>query len=193
MWRQHGSSSCPSHHALRATCMQLLPLVEMYCKWELLEDCSNLRALMRRFDSEAALESHELGRSMLQMLHDDDVGMFVLPPRAQFSAPIDPFDDIKSSLVVVHTSFQALQPQVHVGFVCHSSGSIQGIVVMPLCATFCLCSHCPTKKLNKCRFMHSSSLETCVLGVLCAFNHVCICAHILCVPFVAFLSSSLKS
>ena len=80
MWRRHESASNPSHHALRATCMQLLPLVEMYCKWELQEDCTNLRALMLCFDSEVALETHELGRSMLLMLDDDDNGLQILPP-----------------------------------------------------------------------------------------------------------------
>jgi hypothetical protein len=60
--------------------MQLLPLVEMYCRWELEEDCSDLNALMRRFDSESVLETHELGRSLLLMLRDEDDGLRVLPP-----------------------------------------------------------------------------------------------------------------
>lgn len=60
--------------------MQLLPLVEMYCKWELKEDCSNLQELMLQFDSEAELETHELGRSLLHMLRDDDIGLRVPPP-----------------------------------------------------------------------------------------------------------------
>jgi hypothetical protein len=60
--------------------MQLLPLIEMYCKWELQEDCSNLGELMRRFDDEAELQSHDLGRSMLEMVRDDDVGLRELLP-----------------------------------------------------------------------------------------------------------------
>lgn len=43
VWRRHRGPNPPSHHALRGTCVQLLPLLEMYCKWELQEDCSNLR------------------------------------------------------------------------------------------------------------------------------------------------------
>jgi hypothetical protein len=46
----------------------------MYCKWELEEDCSNLWALMLRFDSEADLETHDLGRSLLLMLRSDGPG-----------------------------------------------------------------------------------------------------------------------
>jgi hypothetical protein len=153
VWRRHGSSSLPSHHALRATCIQLLPLVEMYCKWELQEDCSDLRALMLRFDSEAALESHELGRSMLQMLRDDDVGVPVLPPRAQLSTPIDPFYDIKSSIAAVNTTFQAFQPQVHVGFDCHFSGSLLGVVVLLLCEALCGWPQRPAENLNKCPYI----------------------------------------
>jgi len=55
--------------------MQLLPLVEMYCRWELLEDCSNLEALMWRFDSEAELESNDLGRALLFMIRNDEDGL----------------------------------------------------------------------------------------------------------------------
>ena len=80
VWRRHSAHTNPSGRAIRTTCMQLLPLVEMYCKWELEEDCSNLRELMLRFDSEAELETHELGRSLLHMLRDDDIGLRVPPP-----------------------------------------------------------------------------------------------------------------
>ena len=59
--------------------MQLLPLVEMYCRWELEEDCSNLEALLLRFDSEAELESHELGCALLHMVRDDGGGLPALP------------------------------------------------------------------------------------------------------------------
>ena len=61
VWRRHANSPLPSHHMLRTTCMQILPLVEMFCRWELQEDCGNLRALMHRFDSESELQSTELG------------------------------------------------------------------------------------------------------------------------------------
>ena len=80
MWRRFNLACNPSHHALRATCMQLFSLVEMYYKWELQEDCTNLWELMLCFDSEAGLETHELGRSMLLMLRDNEVRLQVLPP-----------------------------------------------------------------------------------------------------------------
>ena len=150
MWRRHGSAPNPSHHALRATCNQLLPLVEMFLKWELQEDCSNLHALMLRFDSERELQSHELGRSMLQMLRDDDTGLQILPPRIEFGSPSNPFDDIRSRLAAVDASLQAMQPQVHlaVGFI--YSCSIPGTSFKPLYTASWQCSHCPIKILNNC-------------------------------------------
>jgi hypothetical protein len=87
-------------------------LVEMYCKWELQDDCSNLRELMVRFDSEAELETHELGRSLLLMLHDDDAGMPMYTQRMVYDAPSNPFDSIRSRLAKIDTAFWALQPQV---------------------------------------------------------------------------------
>lgn len=81
MWRHLDPACLPSHRAVCATCAQLLPLIEMYCKWELQEDYSNLWELMLRFDSEADLATHDLGRSLLLMLHDDDAGMQIVPPR----------------------------------------------------------------------------------------------------------------
>jgi hypothetical protein len=79
VWRRHPAGSIVSHHALRASCVEILPLVEMYCKYVLLDDCSGLRALMLRFDSEVALKADALGRSLLLMLRDDDVGLRIPP------------------------------------------------------------------------------------------------------------------
>ena len=62
MWQRHAHLTSPSWHAIRDTCTQLFPLVEMYYKWELQEDCSDLRALMLRFDSEIELEAHDTTR-----------------------------------------------------------------------------------------------------------------------------------
>lgn len=114
LWRRFDSARIPSHHSLCAACMQLLPLVEMYCKWELQEDCSNLGELMRRFDSEAELQSHDLGRSMLQIVRDDDVGLHQLLPRSLDAPTPNPFAAIRSSLAAVDAAFQGMQPQVHV-------------------------------------------------------------------------------
>ena len=114
LWRRFDSARIPSHQRLRAACMQLLPLVEMYCRWELQEDCSNLGELMRRFDNEAELQSHDLGRSMLEMVRDDDVGLHQLLPRSQFAPTSNPFEAIRSSLAAVDAAFLGMQPQVHV-------------------------------------------------------------------------------
>lgn len=118
VWRRHAGRSGPSRHAIRATCMELLPLVEMHCKFELQEDCSNLRALMLRFDSEAALRSHDLGRALLQMMLDDDAGLEMPAHRLQFEARVNPFDAIRDRISAVDLAFQGLQPQVLVVLVC---------------------------------------------------------------------------
>ena len=112
VWRRHGGLPLPSHHAIRATCMQVLPLVEMYIKWELQEECGDLRALMERFDSEPELESHELGRSLLFMIRHDEIGF---PVMAQLDAPRareDPFAIIRERLAAAEYAIHDLQPQV---------------------------------------------------------------------------------
>ena len=113
MWRRHVHPPPPSRHAIRATCMQLLPLVEMFCKWELEEDCSNLRALMLRFDSELELESHELGRSLLFMVRDDGIGIESVPRLVPIAAPADPFRLVRERLAVVGSAIHGLHHQVH--------------------------------------------------------------------------------
>ena len=168
VWRRHDSTSHPSHHALHATCMQLLPLVEMYCRWELQEDCSDLRALMMRFDSEAALETHDLGRSMLQMLRDDDIGLHILPTSTHFPSPVNPFDEFRCSLAVVDAAIQALQPHVHIDLVYHSSCSSPALPVMPL-YNASLCSHCKVHHFNKCQFMVSMLVDSSTSVACCGF------------------------
>ena len=94
--------------------MQLLPLVEMYCKWVLHEDCSSLRALMLRFDNERELELHELGRSLLLMVRDDDDdGLDRVPSRVPGVAASSPFDAIRARLADVDVALRGLHPQVH--------------------------------------------------------------------------------
>ena len=82
VWRRLVHLHVPSHHTIRDTCTRLLPLLEMFCKWELQEDCSDLRAT----DSEAVMESHELGRSLLFMVGHEDVGFDSLP----HLSPVEP-------------------------------------------------------------------------------------------------------
>jgi hypothetical protein len=70
---------------------------------------------MLRFDSEASLEMHELGRSLLLMIRDDDIG-FQFPQARQQSEPtVDPFAAIRGRFAAVDLAFQSLHAQV-VGF-----------------------------------------------------------------------------
>ena len=112
VWRRHTGLPRPSRRLLRSTCVHLLPLVEMFCKWELQEDCSNLQSLMQRFDSESELESHELGRSLLFMIRDDDTGVHNLPQLASFEAPINPFDAVRERLAAADLAIRVLHTQV---------------------------------------------------------------------------------
>ena len=104
--------------------MQLLPLVEMYCRYELQEDCSNLQALMERFDSVSELESHDLGRSLLRMVRDEEDGLLAYSERSHVEPSpnlgTDPFGAVRARLAAVDLAFQSLQAQVH-KFVGHSN------------------------------------------------------------------------
>ena len=116
----------PSRHEVRAKCMQLLPLVEMYCKWVLNEDCSSLRALMLRFDNERELEAHELGRSLLLMVRDDDDdGLDRMPSRVRSDAASNPFDAIRARLADADVALRGLHPQVHVVMGLHGTCNIR--------------------------------------------------------------------
>ncbi len=66
--------------------MQLLLIMEMFCKYELQDDCNDLRALMLWFDSEVQLQSHELGRLLLSMIAIEGADLECLPR----SLPIPP-------------------------------------------------------------------------------------------------------
>ena len=113
VWRRHSGLPLPSHHALRDTCTQLLPLVEMYCKWELEEDCSNLQSLMLRFDSERELQSHELGRSLLFMIRDEDMGFETMARSNAVIAPTNPFDAVRERLAAADFAIRDLHAQVN--------------------------------------------------------------------------------
>ena len=112
VWRRHSRVPPPSHHALRTTCMHILPLVEMYCKWELQEDCSDLGALLLRFDSTSELQSNALGRSLLHMIREDDSGLPVTHSHRSPDVPMNPFNAIRERLVEMDMAIQELQPQV---------------------------------------------------------------------------------
>jgi hypothetical protein len=97
---------------IRTTCMRLLPLLEMFCKWELQEDCTNLRSFMLRFESEAELHSTDLGRSLLSMVNDEDEGFDNLPCLQTIDPPLNPFDVVRQRLAAVDLAINELQPHV---------------------------------------------------------------------------------
>lgn len=114
VWRRHAHGPSPSHHVIRSTCMQLLPLVEMYCRWVLQEDCSDLRSLMFRFDSESELQSHELGRSLLFMLRNEDEDFHGLPQHVPIVLRVNPFDVVRERLSAAGMAIRGLGLQVYV-------------------------------------------------------------------------------
>ena len=116
VWRKHAAGTSPSPHAVRATCMQLLSLVEMYCRWELQEDCSNLEGFILRFVSESELESHDLRRALLFMVRNIEEGLHASTPYIQHEAAedlvADPFEVLQGRLAAVDAAIQTLQTQV---------------------------------------------------------------------------------
>ena len=137
VFRRHRGPCIPSHHAIRATCMQLLPFVEMHYKWELEEDCSNLRAHMLRFDFEAHLERHELGRSLLLMIQDDEAGLEIPAMAVGSAATTSTFDAIRARLAAVDDVFQCLQAQVLLAKYFDSTCSIPEVLSMVLDTAIC--------------------------------------------------------
>jgi hypothetical protein len=73
---------------------------------------------MLRFNSEAALEAHELGRSLLGTVRDDDVGLRNLPPRQFAVSPVNPFDAIRARLAKVDHAIHSLHAQVQLDVDC---------------------------------------------------------------------------
>lgn len=114
VFRRHAELPAPSRQSIRATCAQLLPLVEMYCRYELEEDCGDLQALMLRFDCETELESHALGRSLLFLVRDvqSDAGLRRVPSPTIFSAPPNPFDAVRARLATIDAAIRGLHTQV---------------------------------------------------------------------------------
>ena len=92
--------------------MQLLPLVEIYCKWELQEDCTDLYALVLRFDSELELDPHELGRLLLAMVRDDDDDFVGLSRQDPTPRTLNPFDVVKERLEAAHIAIPDVRGQV---------------------------------------------------------------------------------
>ena len=67
---------------------------------------------MHRFDSEVALESHVLGRSLLSMLRNDDVGLETFPVQVPLVERTNPFDALRERLAVAAAAIRGLHAQV---------------------------------------------------------------------------------
>lgn len=67
---------------------------------------------MLRFDSELELESHELGRNLLSMVRDDDVGFVSVTRPVQPIGAASPFDTFRERLAAAALAIQGLRPQV---------------------------------------------------------------------------------
>lgn len=84
------------------------PLMDMYYRWQLHEDCSNLGAHMLRFDGEVELESHDLDQSLLYMVRDDGTGLEGHARHIDINVAPNPFDAIRERLAVVDWDFMDL-------------------------------------------------------------------------------------
>ena len=81
---------------------------------------------MLRFDSEEDLESHELGRSLLFMVRDEDGDLDGLPSLHRIERPSNPFEVVRERLAEVTLAIEELQPQVHLDSVYIASCSLAG-------------------------------------------------------------------
>ena len=153
VWRRHAQAPSPSHHVIRSTCMQLLPLVEMYCRWVLQEDCSDLRSLMNRFDSESELESHELGRSLLFMLRDEDVEFHDLPRHDPIVLRANPFDVVRERLASAGMAIRDLGLQVYVPPSCSCICELFACVAMTFKLVVTLLPFAPNRTIVAINFL----------------------------------------
>lgn len=196
MWRWFASDCTPSHHAVRASCVQLLPLIDMYCKYVLQEDNTNLWGLMVRFDCEADLASHDLGCSMLAMLRDDAEGRpEIMRPRVLMIAAVSPFEAIRTTLAAMDVALQTMRPHVHLDLEITCLGSpadhsCSNLAPLSVCSRAGVCPNFVNGKF-------SSSKTSCLFGrcVDCrtpppACSHQCLCGplvfcgsfHFVCTP-----------
>jgi hypothetical protein len=67
---------------------------------------------MHCFDSETELESHELGRSLLYMIRNDDAGLPGFYRHEPINVPANPFADLRERLAAVDLAIHDLHPQV---------------------------------------------------------------------------------
>jgi hypothetical protein len=197
VWRRLLRTQAQSPHSIRSTCMQLLPLVEMYCRWELQEDCGDLEALMLCFDSVSELESHDLGRSLLSMVRDEDDGLRTYSERRHVQDSLnigaDPFDAIRARLAAVDLAFQGLQPQVHIVVGDTEKMDVPSKKALIFNVHFGLCHSCNVSTLGLRHFCTQFLIQ----HRMCSILRICLCAdslrvpcwHLCCLPFVSCVGS----
>lgn len=158
--------------------MELLPLVEMYCYYELQEDCTNLRSLMLRFDSERELETCELGRSLLHMLRDDDEGMDFSSRRLHLDVPSNPFDAIKGRIADIDVAFRALQPQVRLPLDFTCQGPLAGMPAMAFAMPEYLYPDFSINKTLPCLVFFKDTFISLWLIVVCLAPNFSVCIRL---------------
>ena len=87
---------------------------------------------MLRLDSEQELESHELGRSFLFMVREDDAGFESFPQHDNLINQSSPFDVVRERLAAIDLAFRELQLHVHVVIALFSRFHSSAIASLPL-------------------------------------------------------------
>lgn len=75
--------------------MDILPLAEMYLRWDLQEDVCDLHSLMELLKCEDELHSHEFGQSFLLMIASDVGGIKGPSNRIRVAMLIDCFLEMR--------------------------------------------------------------------------------------------------
>lgn len=108
----------------------------MFCKYELQDDCSDLRALMLRFDSEVQLQSHELGRELLSMIESDGAGLECLPRSLPIPPRPNPFQGLRDRLALAAFAIHDLNAQVTQAVSSACEFALPALFVLPLESPF---------------------------------------------------------
>ena len=106
---------------------------------------------MLRFDSELELGSHELGRSLLYMLHDDNVDFDNVPRQTYTPLRVNLFAGVTERLVAAGVAIRDLHAQVHTHTETFSTFMLDSspVLSLPLAATMLWSSHLCTTRVGK--------------------------------------------